>query len=77
MVGNTRLLVGCSIANMQRRGNVHMRASGKIAVTIYSVEDLDGLPIHFVVQLMEITGFVHPKQALAERPDLLPICSLL
>jgi len=58
-------------------GNVHIRPSGKVAVTIYSVADLEGLAIYFVIQLMEITGFVHPRQALLQRPELLPICSLL
>jgi hypothetical protein len=57
--------------------NVHIRPSGKVAVTIHSVADLEGLTIHFVIQLMEITGFIHPRQALLQRPELLPICSLL
>jgi len=70
-------LGSCSPEAIRGCGKVHIRPSGKVAVTIYSVVDLEGLTIHYVIQLMEITGFVHPRQALVHRPELLPICSLL
>jgi hypothetical protein len=41
--------------------NYHIRPSGQVAITIYSVADMDDLPIHFVKQLMGITDFIHPR----------------
>ena len=58
-------------------GSWHFRPNGHLAITILSVADIDTLPLHHVKQLMEITGYVHPRQALLERPEELPICSLL